>query len=215
MTEPTEPGHSPLRSLVYDNARQTERECQPYLAEIADVLCRETFQDVIMTGREEANRFGESDFTVSARVMVSRSVLKVTAYVWEVKAPQCYLYEFDENRNRLRPTKELIKAENQLLHYASDFNDNRAFRNLYGLDAYARAVPAGILIGRDDRLVRPNRNFPTDEARTLALFRQTSHIRDMFLYEPAGIRIRTWDWAIEEHERKLWTLANPGGATRP
>ncbi|WP_157619703.1 hypothetical protein [Skermanella stibiiresistens] len=168
-----------------------------------------------MTGREEANRFGESDFTVSARIMVSRSSFKITAYVWEVKAPQCYLYEFDNNRNRLRPTKELIKAENQLLHYASDFSDMRAFRNRYGLDAYSTVIPAGILIGRDDRLVKPSRQLQVSEADARALFDQTSRIRDLYLYDRAGIRIRTWDWAIEEHEAKLWSLANPGGAARP
>lgn len=206
---------SPLRELVYDDTRQTERECQSYLAEIANALCLETYRDVVMSGREEANRFGESDFTVSARIMVSRNSFKITAYVWEVKAPQCFLYEFDDNRNRLRPTKELIKAENQLLHYASDFNDMRAFRSRYGLDAYSKVVPAGILIGRDDRLVRPNRNFQVSAADTRALFDQTSRIRDLYLYDLAGIRIRTWDWAIEEHEAKLWSLANPGGVQRP
>ena len=36
---------------------------------------------------------------------------------WELKAPQCNLVEVDDAATRYRPTKDLIKAETQLLHY--------------------------------------------------------------------------------------------------
>ena len=42
------------------------------------------------------------------------------ASIWELKAPQCYLMEFDESGPRCRPTLDLIKAENQLLHYGHE-----------------------------------------------------------------------------------------------
>ena len=144
---------------------------------------------------------GASDFSVSARFTISADVQIARAYVWEVKAPQTYLFEFDDNPSRLRPTKELIKAETQLVHYVPELGTSRAFRDKYGLDASSEVLPAGIIMGRNDRLVRPGK-YRLDADQIRKVFRTSYYVRDAYLYRRAGIRLLTWDWVLEKLRRE-------------
>ncbi|GEO42014.1 hypothetical protein SAE02_61620 [Skermanella aerolata] len=202
MTGATPESYEDFEKLVYnEDGARTEKQCQPYLLDISETLCHET-GEIVRAKREETSRFGFADLVVSSRIETTDGLYRTTAYVWEVKAPQCFLYEPDDHSVRLRPTIDLVKAENQLLHYAWEFNESRSMKDFYGLGLYGKFVPAGVLIGRRDRLVKPRREFPLEEDPG-ALFEATQNIRDHYLYGPARIHIRTWDWALGVYRKKM------------
>jgi len=53
----------------------------------------------ITTGAEDRNYFGSTDFIVSAALLDDQNNEIECAYIWELKAPQAYLFEFDDNGN--------------------------------------------------------------------------------------------------------------------
>jgi hypothetical protein len=113
-----------FKELVYTDTAQTEIECGQFLNFAAAYLIPHTVIE-LRTEQEHRNYFGSSDYIVTARVLNDQSFEEDFAYIWELKAPQCYLFERDENQNRCRPTKEFVKAENQLLQYLySAVNDS-------------------------------------------------------------------------------------------
>jgi len=98
--------------------------------------------------------FGDSDLTVTATIRDDRNSTGKKAYIWELKAPQCYLMERDANNNRYRPTMDFIKAENQLIHYAHEAQGNRRFGERLGILKQSDILIGGIIIGRNDRILR-------------------------------------------------------------
>jgi hypothetical protein len=161
-----------LTELVNQDAHN-ELECRKFLPLISPHLCHQTANRIIRIGEEQPNRFGSWDFVVSAEI-THGGLSEVIAYVWELKAPQVYLYELDANLRRFRPTPDLVRAETQLLHYVWEAQDSRAFRDYFGLGASSKILPAGIIIGRQDRLAkvasRANQEVELDE---IALARQS------------------------------------------
>lgn len=185
-----------LDNLVRREER-VEKECQPYLEKIAHVLCDESSvaEDVITCGREDMNAFGYADFVVSIKIQDVGSDYTPKAFVWEVKAPQCYILQAEKSSSRLHPTMDLIKAEGQLCHYVSSMAGEMSFRTRYRLETCSEVVPAGIIIGRDDRLVKPaERTKSLEELKQM--YRTSMAIRQRYIYGQAGIKIRTWDWVV-------------------
>jgi hypothetical protein len=117
------------------------------------------------------------------------------AFVWELKAPQIILYERDDNKRRFRPTRDLIKAETQLLHYVAEHQDSSAFKEYYGLSPSSQIIPAGIIIGTNRRLLRLQTNGNTDFDEVAAA-RYSVFLRDNYMYRKSGIRVKTWDWVV-------------------
>lgn len=207
-----------LRALI-DASTHEEKACQGFLKDIALHLVpfRVAPEDIIQTGREESCRTGDSDFSVS--VVVDNGALgRRYAYVWEVKAPQKYLFELDKAANRLRPSDDLYSAENQLVNYVAELSDSKNFRLKFGLEAITDEVrPGGIIIGRKDRLVRGSAE---DAKKNEGLARFAFATRDAYLWSPAGIRIYTWDWVCAQLEQQggrtsARPSAGPQGVARP
>ena len=109
---------SKLEVLVLEPDKHTEAECEPYLTHAAGFLIQET-PSAIRAVRQDRNHFGSSDVILVVSVLNETMQVIDYASIWELKAPQCYLMEFDDNQNRCRPTVDLIKAETQLLHYGT------------------------------------------------------------------------------------------------
>lgn len=176
---------------------QNELRCRDFLRCIPQHLCWERPRALLRIGCEEPGRFGSCDFVVSAEISHGAASERI-AYVWELKAPQIYLYEMDRNVRRFRPTTDLIRAETQLLHYVADMEYNTLFRGYYLLHPTSKVLPAGIIIGREDRFARVGRR-PVSEISLDQdyLARASNQIRLDYIYNQANIRIKTWDWVLE------------------
>ncbi|WP_322034184.1 hypothetical protein [Paraburkholderia sp. J76] len=184
-----------LRKLM-DAEASKEKECQEFLNDIALHLVPFRVRDanILVKGREESSRPGDSDFCVSIEVN-NGAMGRRFAYIWEVKAPQKYLFQTDTANNRLRPTSDLYSAENQLLNYVAELELSKNFRQKFQLTGAGDEVRAGgIIIGRKDTMVK---NLEGDSGLE-GLARNAFTIREAYFWEPANFRVHTWDWVLEQ-----------------
>ena len=87
-----------------------------------------------------------------------------TAFIWELKAPQCFEMEPDNSQTRCRHTIDLIKAENQLIHYYHQARGDDLLRQRLKVMDPAKIEIGGIIIGRSrDRLNRGGNSQPDIE----------------------------------------------------
>jgi hypothetical protein len=177
--------------LLEDGPR-TEREAQAFLVHAAVFLMRTTPVRIRQVREEDRSYFGRTDFIVVADLRTDTGQIENFASIWELKAPQSFLMERDDNDNRYRPTKDLVKAENQLIHYIYDARGSAAFRERYDIRFTSNIKIGGIIIGRDDRIV------DSDDERVISTAEQSLRIRQNALYEPALFRVLTWD-RIRDH----------------
>ena len=175
-------------TLVSEDKRKTELECGNFLHHAVFYLLPTQPIQVYME-KEHRNFFGSSDFIVAARLRNDQGREENYAYIWELKAPQSFLFEADDNKNRFRPTLDFVKAENQLLHYYSEAEGNNSFRERYRVLNTKNIRMGGIIIGRSDRLAKGLGASGLDEQNvTKAL-----SVRENYLYAAYKIRILTWD----------------------
>ncbi|KAK43381.1 hypothetical protein BG58_32930 [Caballeronia jiangsuensis] len=184
-----------LKKLMYAETSE-EKACQEFLHDIASHLVpfRIREENILERGREEPSRPGDSDFCVSVEVD-NGAMGRRFAYIWEVKAPQKYLFQRDGARNRLRPTDDLYSAENQLINYVAELNTSKNFRHkfqLTGADDEVRL--GGIIIGRKDRIVKGL----AEDASLKGLARNAFTTREALFWGPANLQVRTWDWVLEQ-----------------
>jgi hypothetical protein len=182
---------SRFEALVFEKTRYTETECESYLAQAAGFLVPGTPIDLSAL-RQDRNYFGSSDLTVTVSMLDELMAISNSAYIWELKAPQCYLMEYDDSKTRCRPTAELIKAENQLLHYGHESQYNDAHRARLKILDRDRIKLGGIVMGTKDRLLKGGSGPGDIERATNSL-----NIRKRYFYEPNNIRIITWDRLVE------------------
>jgi hypothetical protein len=75
----------------------------------------------------------------------------------ELKAPQCSVFTKEEHSNgRLIPTKQLIEAENQLLHYFFEAQGHDDFRKAFKILDQNNIRAGGIIISCEKRKVAKN-----------------------------------------------------------
>lgn len=182
---------SAFEALVLEKDRHTENECAAFLAKAAGVLLPETPIDM-QTIQQDRSFFGASDLIVTAKLRTEQNDIVDHAFIWELKAPQCSLMERDDNQNRYRPTIDLIKAETQLLHYASEIQNNDTYRERLKIMDRNMIKLGGIVIGTRDRLLR-NISSPGDIERAST----SLNIRTRYFYSHLGIRIFTWDRILQ------------------
>lgn len=180
-----------FESLVAEQTRHTEVECEQYLAQAAGFLVPGTPIELHAI-QQDRNHFGSSDLTITVSMLNELMEMTRSAFVWELKAPQCYLMEFDDSKTRCRPTIELIKAENQLLHYGFESQNNDAHRARLKVMDRSQIRLGGIVIGTKHRLLKGARNAGDIERATNSL-----NIRKKYFYEPNNIRVVTWDRLVE------------------
>lgn len=180
-----------FRSLVADNSKHTELECQKYLHFATDFLIGGTPISEIQIDLENRNFWGRSDFITGAILVTDTEREERFISVWELKAPQIPIMERDDNNNRYRPTKELIKAENQLLHYAYDAERNGLLLERFEISKRANVKIGGIIMGRSDRWLAEG---AAPDAVQLA--KNSFDVRVAYFYRSFGIRLVTWDKII-------------------
>ncbi|TKJ41737.1 hypothetical protein CEE37_03985 [candidate division LCP-89 bacterium B3_LCP] len=180
-----------LKKYISDEQHR-ELECREYLQYAKHILFKETVIDYVNDDCEFRTRVGDTDYIISAQVKRGDSIKRVKAYVWELKAPQCYIYQKDNN-DRLIPTSDLFKAENQLIHYYDQLKGTTRFNDEFGITHPDDVCIGGIIIGRLDRWVRGIDN----ENKKDNLLRQTQRIRDKYQYDTHKIGIITWDFILD------------------
>lgn len=114
-----------------------------------------------------------------------------SAYVWEIKAPQETLFSIC-NKNRLRPSAALNKAENQLLHYWDDCR-NEQFRASHSITNLDEIHLGGIIIGQKNKKVSGSLHPTTSEP----LYKKAIRLRKSQFYKQSEIRILLWDDIID------------------
>lgn len=190
MSRPSEDAanHQHLLELI-NSPEHKELECRDMLKYAEELLVRETVIEFVNSHSEWRLHSGDSDYVVSGRVSDETGLSTVKAYVWELKAPQCYLFR-QESGNRLSPTVDLFKAENQLLNYYHEMKGNESFRHSFGVTHSDNVQFGGIIIGSRERWVAGA--FDSENKKS-ELYERALSIRKQYFYDPLGIRIMTWD----------------------
>ncbi|MCK4731661.1 MAG: hypothetical protein KAT65_04300 [Methanophagales archaeon] len=181
-----------FESLINDE-RNREHDCRQYLQYAKYLLFREEPPiEFVYVETEYRGHSGDSDYVISGKVHVESGFECVRAYVWELKAPQCFIFKRD-TENRLCPSDDLIQAENQLLHYYFELKGSDQFRDDFGVTHPDNVCLGGIIIGCDKTHVRGE----YEEAKKAKLYEKAVKTR-LFLYECAGIRLMTWDRILDQ-----------------
>ena len=169
-----------------------ELECRKYLQYAKELLVRDTVISYEYVESELRGHVGDSDYVISGLVADETGVESVRAYVWELKAPQSYLFDA-ETENRLQPSRTLIKAENQLLHYYHELKGNDLLRHKFGVTHPDCVCFGGIVIGCRKRWA----SGKYEEHKKRKLYEMALMIRKTYIYDRLGIRLITWDHILD------------------
>lgn len=176
-----------LRALMAEAAHR-EVECQEYLQH-AHALLTPPLSRVIQVVREQVAMAGRSDYFVVCEV--SEVEPRRRLVLWEAKAPQLAPFEV-VTQNRLIPSRALVEAENQLLYYFDEYRSNGQFLDRYQIRHPNDIRLGGIIIGRDDNLVRPKDGIQLTPEAARQMVASALRIRDEHFYRER-IRVLTWD----------------------
>jgi len=180
-----------FEKLVTSKSKK-ELACRPYLEHATHLLIQRTLRSTA-SFIEIRSFVGDADLVVVAEIVNDNGQPETWAYFWELKAPQCYLFEYDANKNRCRPTADLIKAENQLLHYVDEAVANQNTRKRLGVMDGKNIRPGGIIIGTKERMLRSPVNAKDAQKAATAL-----QLRREQFYQAQQIRVLTWDHVLDQ-----------------
>lgn len=174
-------------ALISPGAPKREVECAKYLAHAGPRLFPRFPHRELTFSFEERMHFGDSDYIVAGDFKTDVGKIERRVYLWELKAAQCFLMQRDDNNTRLRPTVDLIKAETQLIHYATEAKSNEMFCRKFDVRPH-NVMMGGIIIGRDERIWDP------EDKRVTQMDGHLSYdLRREKIYDMTGIAIMTWD----------------------
>lgn len=174
-----------LQRLI-DDTQNRELECREFLGYARELL---VFPDIadrfVEVETERIENLGRSDYLIVADVLRSGDCYR-RAYLWELKAPQCFIYEVDTT-TRLKPSQDFMDAENKLLNYYYGLKENGVFFQQYQIGAPSDISLGGIIIGCHRTKVRGNYT----EAEKASRYNIAKRVRDQ-LYD-GKLKVRTWD----------------------
>jgi hypothetical protein len=176
-----------LKAYVNEPRKHREKECGNYLIHAAELLLPGSPTQVVNVS-EDRNFFGGTDFVISAEIRDDTNRTARHAYIWELKAPQCFLFEMD-TRNRCRPTHAFLQGENQLLHYFYESSGNDRFRERVRVIEHENIHIGGLVIGTRERILKGS--LEIQKADTAL------KIRENYLYRAHAIRVLTWDRILD------------------
>jgi hypothetical protein len=179
--------------LLMRHPGQNEVECRRYLRYAKELLVRITPKEFIAEADEYRGHSGDSDYIIVCKVCDEAGIQSNQAYIWEVKAPQCYIFE-EDTTNRVKPTRDFISAENQLLHYFEESKNSDQFREEFEITHPENVKLGGIIIGSKETLVRSRSYRPEIAFR---LYKRALDLRRRYLYGESGIRIVIWDTILD------------------
>jgi hypothetical protein len=175
-----------LQRLIDDTQNNRELECREFLRYTKELLVYPDIPDrFVDVETERIENLGRSDYLVVADVLRSGDCYR-RAYLWELKAPQCFIYE-EDTRTRLKPSQDFMDAENQLLNYYYGLKENGVFLQQYQISAPSDISLGGIIIGCHRTKVRGNYT----EVEKTSCYNIAKRVRDQ-LYD-GKLKVRTWD----------------------
>lgn len=184
--------HDALGALIC-NTKNKELECRAYLKYVRDLLVDVTTATFLEEVEEYRGHSGDSDYLIVCRVVDAAGIEANKAYLWEVKAPQCFLFEHD-TKNRVKPTEEFIYAENQLLHYYEESRGSTQFRDEFRITHPDDVKLGGLIIGSKKTRVRGG-NY--DVSTLDRLYKRALELRRRYLYGNSGIKVIIWDHFLD------------------
>ena len=172
-----------LRGLLSEFSNN-EMRCREYLNLALNLFAPYTgITSMLDYSEENPGASGPSDLIVFCDHHDGGELTR-TAYVWEIKAPQVPMF-VKCSKNRMRPSAELAKAENQLLHYWDDCR-NDSFRHANNICSNDDIRMGGILISQKSaRVKNSEKNMPA--------FRKALRLRRHTFYGPQNIKLMLWD----------------------
>lgn len=180
-----------LKSLI-EERRYKEKECTPYLKYAYDTLLKTSWSKIddetINENLEYRGHSGDVDLIVSGKIRTTEGVEQTHLYMWELKAPQCPIFEKD-TKDRLRPSKFLVDAENKLINYYHEHKSSNSLCSKHGVHPNYIKL-GGIIIGCDRTRVSGSSDYT--EADKIHLYEEAVVIRNEYLYKSAGITLVTW-----------------------
>jgi hypothetical protein len=195
-----------LKNLIDSTDVQNELECRRYLGYAEEFLFKkDALLERLYSEREVPTNMGESDYVISGRIgndpYLNPNCVK--AYVWEFKAPQCFVFRKD-GENRLCPTKELFEAENQLLNYYHSLKYNQNMVERFRAGHPNNIFVGGIIIGSSERLVRVRGRFESEKKE--ALLKEAFAIRRTYFYKETDLWLYTWNDVLDYLNKKFVNL---------
>jgi len=184
--------------VLIEAENNNELKCRDYLKYVRDLLVDVTTASYIDEAEEYRGHSGDSDYLIVCKAKDEGGIESNKAYIWEVKAPQCYLFEFD-TQNRVRPTRDFISAENQLLHYWEERRGCEQFREEFNITHSNDVKLGGLIIGCKKTWVKSGNYEPSILEK---LYRRALNLRTNHLYGHSGIRVMIWDHILEFLEPK-------------
>jgi hypothetical protein len=182
---------------LIESENKTELECKAFLKFSRDLLVKTTPYRFVEEKEEYINHLGISDYLIVCDAKDTTGIVARQAYIWETKAPQCFLFEAD-TANRVMPTKDFISAENQLLHYYDECRESGVFRTEFGILEPKDIILGGIIIGSQKRKVKTTKEFNYSPIEIDKLFKKALNLRKTYLYgHPNGIQVILWDTIFE------------------
>jgi hypothetical protein len=192
-----------LKDLIDSADAQDELECRRYLSYAEEFLFKkDTLKRHLYSEREMPTNMGKSDYVISG--IIGNNPCDpgcVRAYVWEFKAPQCFLFRKD-TENRLSPTKELFEAENQLLNYYHALKFDLTLVNRLQAGHPNNVFIGGIIIGSSERLVQGDLEAMKKEV----LLKDAYAIRNSYFYQHIGLLLMTWNQVLDYLDKKYVNL---------
>ena len=184
--------HKELKILIDDTSNK-ELECRAYLKYARDLLVDVTTATYLDEAEEYRGHSGDSDYLIVCQAKDEAGIDSNKAYIWEIKAPQCYLFEQD-TQNRVRPTKEYISAENQLLHYYEESKGSTQFREEFNITHPEDVKLGGLIIGCKRTWVK---SPDYSQSKLAKLYRRALDLRRRHLYGRSGIKVMIWDHILD------------------
>ncbi len=163
-----------------------ENECRAFLEHAKELLVApDVGVNFVEVEMERIENLGRSDYLIIADAWHSCDCYR-RAYLWELKAPQCFIYDPDTT-TRLKPSQSLIDAENQLLNYYYNLKRNGEFLEQYEITSPSDVSLGGIIIGCERTKVRGT----LTPAEKIRCFNIAKRVRDQ-LYD-GRIKVKIWD----------------------
>ena len=184
--------HAELKVLIESESNK-ELECRKYLPYARELLVKVTTKEFLFEADEYRGHSGDSDYIIGCKACDEAGIKSNQAYIWEIKAPQCYIFEQD-TKNRVKPTKEFISAENQLLHYYEESKGSNQFRSEFEITHPEHVKLGGIVIGSKKTLVKSTAYTEDLKSR---LYTRALDLRRLYLYGHNGIKIIIWDTILD------------------
>lgn len=181
--------------ILMDDVAHKEIQCRKYLEHAKDKLIKCTPLHFKRFVPEYRGHNGDSDLIISYETVSDAGIKCTEAYIWEIKSPQCHIFEYD-NSNRVKPTADLISAENQLLHYFEESQKSTQFLEEFELTSPDHLHIGGVIIGSSKTLVKPHKQYKDDLA-IRHLYTRASKYRAKHFYKASSIELLIWDRILD------------------